>query len=227
MGNSLPKVQEEAADSLELTIQDHPVTLTRDQLKDLLPWVHEQFPQAEPSSLFNPFFGDSVSPRLYNAATLKNSAAAKLFPACRVVYEAVANKSNAQNHADDRSENQTEKPNAPKAKKADKVERGWASPASPPFQTSSAAAAGPKGSLAANQPDVRAIPIAEGQAHPGGRRGMFPTYKLPSGLRGRSPGIGGIRHADKPVSTEMSQAVPAAPSVSAQMVRDRQTAQLT
>lgn len=40
---------------------------------------------------------------VYNAATLKNSTAVKLLCACRVVYEVVAKKSNAQKHADDPS----------------------------------------------------------------------------------------------------------------------------
>lgn len=97
----MSKTQKEAMDKLESMIKNHPVSVSKDQLRDLLCWAQEQFPKADAEVLFNAFLWDSVSLRLHNEATLKDSKAAKLLPVCRLVYESITSKSEAQNRFSD------------------------------------------------------------------------------------------------------------------------------
>lgn len=66
--------------------------------------------------------------------------------------------------------------------------------------------------------------MTEGQENPSG---VVPTHKIPPDLWGSNPGIGRILHMHKEVSTQIFQVKPVVQSVSAEMLQDMETAQLT
>lgn len=77
-------------------VKDHPIKVSRDQLKNLLIWAQEQLPNEDPKTLFYPSLWEPLNPGLYNAATLRSPAAAKLLSACRVVHKVVTHKCKTQ-----------------------------------------------------------------------------------------------------------------------------------
>lgn len=89
MFSVMSRSQKVIMDQIELMVKHHPIKVSRDQLKDVLKWVQEQFPNEDPKNLFNPFLCDALNLRFYNTAMLGSPAATRLLSACREVYEVV------------------------------------------------------------------------------------------------------------------------------------------
>lgn len=153
MGNIMSRSKKHAVDLLESMVKNHPMTVSRDQLKDLLHWVHEQFLNTDAGVLFNPFLWDFVSLRFYNEATLKNTTVAKPLSVCRVVYDVVTKRWDAQHLSSNIQSVQ---------RKSEKAEEGGVA-ASPSILAVSAAV---KRSLTATQSEMGTIPVNRGHSNP-------------------------------------------------------------
>ncbi|XP_039422435.1 uncharacterized protein LOC120411466 [Corvus cornix cornix] len=92
MGNFTSKLQRDAFNKLETMVKEHPIAVAKEQLRDLVFWIKQQFPNSDPDLLFTPYVWDSIHLRQYNAASHGNGPAAKLLPIRRVVYEVIASK---------------------------------------------------------------------------------------------------------------------------------------
>lgn len=176
----MSRSQRDALDFLDSMKREHLNGYPRGPTKRHFTLGSWAIPQCSQRSSFNPFLWDSVNLRLYNAAMLRNTAAAKPLPTCRVVYEVIARRCNAQNHADETREIQ------PMELKVEKR------PILPSF--SLAAVAALEKLLTTAQPELGTNLVNSG--HPNPVEALL-TGKGSPELLGTSPGLGRPLSAQK------------------------------
>lgn len=90
MGVGISQEQLRILAKLRVVVSAHPAGLSEKELQALLLWVRCNFPHCETHVVFEPAFWQEANRELYNRATKKDKAAAKLLPAARTMLESIS-----------------------------------------------------------------------------------------------------------------------------------------